>query len=85
MINFLGGATFMVYLIHDNDFYYGLWNTQDWITLLYWHPYSFISKLLLWAGMTFGSGVAFYILYLGVKKVILRIKENQSEKILIKE
>jgi hypothetical protein len=85
IINFLGGATFMVYLIHDNDFYYGLWNTQDWITLLYWHPYSFILKLLLWAGMTFGSGVAFYILYLGVKKVILRIKENQSEKILIKE
>lgn len=85
IINFLGGATFMVYLIHVNGFYYGLWNTQDWITLLYWHPYYFILKLLLWAGMTFGSGVAFYILYLGVKQVILKVKENQSKKLLIKE
>ena len=61
IINYLGSSTFMVYLIHDNDFFYSLWNTQDWITLLYYRPYAFIFKILIWTLITFMIGVAAYI------------------------
>lgn len=63
IINFLGGGTLMIYLIHDNDFFYSLWNAQDWITLLYYHPYLFIWKLLLWGIEVFLIGVIIYFIY----------------------
>ena len=32
-VNSIGSATFMVYLIHDNEFFYSVWDKQDWISL----------------------------------------------------
>ena len=63
IINFLGKSTFMVYLLHDNDFFYSIWNTQDWITLLYYHPYLFIGKILIWSSAVFGIGTLVYFIY----------------------
>ena len=62
-INFLGKSTFMVYLLHDNNFFYSIWDMQDWITLLFYRPYWFIVKLCLWAGGVFVVGFLGYILY----------------------
>jgi hypothetical protein len=64
----------MVYLIHDNDFFYSLWNTQDWITLLYYRPYAFIFKILIWTLITFMIGVTAYILYTYVLKIFTKYK-----------
>ena len=47
ILNFIGKSTFMIYLLHDNNFFRSIWNTQDWITLLYYHPYLFIGKIFL--------------------------------------
>ena len=55
VINYLASAAFMVYLLHDNKFFYSLWNTQDWITLLYRHPFLFILKISVW-------GIAIYLI-----------------------
>lgn len=74
IINYLGSSTFMVYLIHDNDFFYSLWNTQDWITLLYYRPYAFIFKILIWTLITFMIGVTAYILYTYVLKIFTKYK-----------
>ena len=63
IINFLGKSTFMVYLLHDNDFFYSIWNTQDWITLLYYHPYLFVGKILIWSSAVFGIGTLVYFIY----------------------
>lgn len=74
VINFLGSATFMIYLLHDNAFTYSIWNTQDWITLLYNHPLLFLLKLFGWGLAVFGIGVLVYVLFLGVGKACRKFK-----------
>ena len=74
VLNFIGASTFMVYLIHDNEFAYEIWNTQDWITLLYYRPYAFIFKILIWTLITFMIGVTAYILYTYVLKIFTKYK-----------
>lgn len=70
IINYVGASTFMVYLLHDNSFFYGIWNTQDWITVLYYHPCQYILKHFVWTMMTFGIGILAYSLYLLVERAI---------------
>lgn len=74
IINFLGGSTFMVYLIHDNEYFYSLWRTQDWISLLYYRPYAYMIKHLGWALMTFSMGVVMYAIYLFLEWMIPKCK-----------
>lgn len=69
-INFIGTSTFMVYLLHDNTFFYGIWDTQDWITVLYNNPYYYIVKHILWTVMTFVVGVLAYVFYLLFNKLL---------------
>lgn len=63
VITFLGRSTFMVYLIHDNDLFYEIWNLRDWITTLGNSPAMFLFQLLKWGGYTFAAGVSAYALY----------------------
>ena len=69
VINFIGSSTFMVYLIHDNGFFYSIWNTKDWVTLLVYHPGRFVLSLLMWTAGTFGIGFIVYLAYLGMIEV----------------
>lgn len=64
VINYLGGATFMIYLFHDNSFFYSLWDRQDWITLLSEHPMGFLLRYGAWTVRTFVYG---FIAYLGYR------------------
>ena len=64
VINYLGGATFMIYLFHDNSFFYSLWDRQDWITLLSEHPMGFLLRYGAWTVRTFLYG---FIAYLGYR------------------
>ena len=64
VINYLGGATFMIYLFHDNSFFYSLWDRQDWITLLNEHPMGFLLRYGAWTVRTFLYG---FIAYLGYR------------------
>jgi hypothetical protein len=74
IINFLGSGTFMVYLIHDNSFFYSLWGIKDWITELYNIPILYIADLLLWGIVTFLSGILIYIVYLNFARLFSKIK-----------
>lgn len=69
-ITFLGSATFMVYLIHDNKFFYYIWNIQDWAALLQKSTVGFILMLIVWALLTFITGVLAYIVYIGVMALL---------------
>lgn len=62
-INYLGGATFMIYLFHDNSFFYSLWDKQDWITLLCMHPMGFLLCYGAWTVRTFVYGLIAYLGY----------------------
>lgn len=63
IINFLGASTLMIYLLHDIPFVYSIWNTQDWISVLFYHPIKFCGKILIWAIMTFAAGFIAYVIY----------------------
>ena len=73
-LNYLGQATFMVYLLHDNGFFYSIWDTQDWITLLYNYPYKFIVKLFIWSCYVFIFGVIIYTFYIILAKLFNKYK-----------
>lgn len=80
ILNAIARATFMIYLIHDNGFAYSIWETQDWITLLYEDFWGFMAKLGVWTLGVFATGlVAYYLFVLGAlllkKSKILFIKE----------
>lgn len=74
ILNYLGQATFMVYLIHDNSFFYSIWNTQDWITLLYYQPNMFMVKILLYTIGTFIIGVVVFTIYNLLCKILDKYK-----------
>ena len=83
VINYLGGATFMIYLFHDNSFFYSLWDRQDWITLLSEHPMGFLLRYGAWTVRTFLYGLIAYLGYrllcrlcrkAGVQKLFLKSK-----------
>lgn len=69
VINFLGKGTFMIYLIHDNSFFYSIWGLKDWIVVLYNTPWLFLLELTKWGAGTFSIGIMAYVVYLGVGKL----------------
>ncbi len=63
VINYLGASTFMVYLVHDNEFVYTIWNLNDWITPLHNDVGMFLKEFFTWTLVTFAVGVLVYTLY----------------------
>lgn len=68
-INFLSAATFMVYLIHDNSFFYNLWGRQDWVELLYLHRGTFLVNYLGWGLGCMAIGTMAYVVYVWIGKI----------------
>lgn len=81
MINYLGGATFMIYLFHDNSFFYSLWDKQDWITLLCMHPIGFLLRYGAWTVRTFVYGL---IAYLGYRLLCRLCRKAGVQKLFLK-
>ena len=80
-INYLGGATFMIYLFHDNSFFYSLWDKQDWITLLAEHPIGFLLRYGIWTVRTFVYG---FIAYLGYRLLCRLCRKAGVQKLFLK-
>ncbi len=74
VINLIGSSTFMVYLIHDNDFFYSLWKTQNWLSLLYENVFLFAAVFILWTVGTFSVGFLCFCLFKIVCKLLPVIK-----------
>ena len=74
LINWIAAPTFMIYLLHDNGFSYSIWETQDWITLLYNDFSGFTVKLFTWAGAIFAFGFVAYYIYLILVTLIVKCK-----------
>ena len=63
IINFLGSSTFMIYLIHENAFFWSLYNIRDCITLLYDQPFLLLLEILKWTLLDFLLGVSAYTIF----------------------
>lgn len=70
VINYLGASTFMIYLLHDSEVFYSLWNTKDWICLLFEAPFKFMGTHFLWAFVTFLAGVLAYSVFFLLEKLV---------------
>ena len=81
VINYLGGATFMIYLFHDNSFFYSLWDKQDWITLLGMHPIGFLLRYGAWTVRTFVYG---FIAYLGYRLLCRLCRKAGVQRLFLK-
>lgn len=81
VIAFLGKATFMIYLLHDNNLFYGLWNHRNWIATLAQSPVLFLLHLIKWASFTFLLGVLAY----GMYNISLKIFQQNKHLFLKKE
>lgn len=75
-INFLASATLMIYLLHDNDFFYSLWNLQDWIVMLRQDKVAFFTAFWGWSLGVFAIGLLAYIAYFGVCRLCKRIYDR---------
>lgn len=80
VLNAIAQGTFMIYLLHDNGFAYSIWQTQDWITLLYNDFWGFVIKLGIWTGAVFVIGLAAYGIFLLITRVL-----KKSRWLFIKE
>ncbi len=74
IINTIAKATFMIYLLHDNGFAYSIWQTQDWITLLYNDFWGFALKLFIWTASVFGIGLVAYWIFVLLTYIIKKSK-----------
>ena len=81
VINYIGGATFMIYLFHDNSFFYSLWDRQDWITLLSEHPMGFLLRYGAWTVRTFVYG---FIAYLGYRLLCRICRKAGFQRLFLK-
>ena len=79
-VNAIARATFMIYLLHDNGFAYSIWQTQDWITLLYNDFWGFVLKLGIWTASIFGIGLLAYWIF-----VLLKVVLKKSRVLFYKE
>ena len=70
IINYLGASTFMVYLLHDNEFVYSIWKMHDWITPLHDNMGMFFKDFFIWTMGTFCVGVLIYAVYMLVGKFL---------------
>ncbi len=77
VLNYLGTATFMTYLIHDNELFYTIWYKYDWVKALYINPFEFVCNLLTISLLTFVIGFIVYSVYRLIDNGIHKLKINK--------
>ncbi len=70
VINYVASSTFMIYLVHDNNFIRKVWNSKDWINIYYYNLPKFIILHLKWIAIIVLSGIVVYSLYLLFLKIL---------------
>ncbi len=69
-INWVGSATFMIYLLHDTALFQGIWKKQAWLPLLQESVLKCIITLIIYVVATFIVGVVAYLIYALLFKII---------------
>lgn len=82
IINYIGGSTLMIYLLHDNGLCYSIWDIEDWVTPLWNSPITgFTVKLITWACIVFLYGFISYIIF----NVFIKFLKHASKLFLKKD
>ena len=70
IINYISSSTFMIYLLHDNDFFRNVWRETNWIEVYYNNSVKFIFLYLMCLAIIFGIGILIYTIYYLILKLI---------------
>ncbi len=73
-INYIARTTFMIYIIHDNEFWYDIWGLTKWVDMFYYTPRIFAVNYLKWIAIMFVIGAASYLLYALTCKACNKLK-----------
>ena len=73
-INYIARTTFMIYIIHDNEFWYDIWGLTKWVDMFYYTPRIFAVNYLKWIAIMFVIGAASYLLYALACKACNKLK-----------
>lgn len=63
VINFIGGGTFMIYILHDNVLWYDIWGSYPWMDILSTSLPVFCLQLLKWSVIVFAVCLLGYVVY----------------------
>lgn len=63
IINFLGASMLMVYLMHDNEFFYALFNATNWVGVLHESPVKFLLLQFGWTIFVLVVGIVAYLVF----------------------
>lgn len=64
-INFLGSATFMMYLVHENNFARSVYRSRNWAVLLKESKADFLVWMVVYTIGIAAAGLLFYAIYCG--------------------
>ena len=73
-INYIARTTFMIYIIHDNEFWYDIWGLTKWVDMFYYTPRIFAVNYLKWIAIMLVIGAASYLLYALTCKACNKLK-----------
>ena len=62
-INYISSSTFMIYLLHDNDFIRNIWKETNWIEICSNNYSKFIGLYFIWLAAIFVIGILIYTFY----------------------
>lgn len=75
VITYVGKSAFMVYLIHDIQFFQEIWNRTNWVLTLSDNYISFVLELLKWAIITYMIGFVAYLIF-NILVSLIRANKN---------
>ena len=70
IINYIASSTFMIYLIHDNDFFRNIWRGKNLVSIMFFDFNKFLLLCFIWIILIFIIGVLAYTLYCCFLKII---------------
>ncbi len=73
-VNFVGKATLMIYFIHENGIFRMFFKNEHWMELLRGNVLAYCLKWLEWAAIGFAVGLAAYVVYTLLGKILPRMR-----------
>lgn len=77
-LNYIGSSTFMIYLIHENNFVKTLIRSKDWITILYTNVGEFIFEVFFLMFFLFVIGLIAFMVYSCLSLVVIKRKKKYA-------
>lgn len=73
VINYIASATFMIYLMHDNDFVRTIYRSFDWIKPFHDDVFGFMKMYFIYVFSIYVFGFVSYLIYKLVKRALHKI------------